>query len=85
MHVTWQSRHSVDKRNILDNLDMVVLALDEAVDDGIALETDPNVIASNVSKRGNDTIDVTLSSLNEQVLLDVYKQAKERFNRTLLK
>ncbi|KAJ1876895.1 Golgi-to-ER vesicle coat component [Coemansia sp. S17] len=78
-------RHSVDKRNILDNLDMVVLALDEAVDDGIALETDPNVIASNVSKRGVDTIDVSLSSLNEQVLLDVYKQAKERFNRSMLK
>ncbi|KAJ2409791.1 Golgi-to-ER vesicle coat component [Coemansia sp. RSA 2531] len=85
MYVAWWSRHSVDKRNILDNLDMVVLALDEAVDDGIALETDPNVIASNVSKRGVDTIDVSLSSLNEQVLLDVYKQAKERFNRSMLK
>ncbi|KAJ2756357.1 Golgi-to-ER vesicle coat component [Coemansia aciculifera] len=78
-------KHSVDKRNLLDNLDMIVLALDEAVDDGIALETDPNVIASNVSKRGADTIDVSLSSLNEQVLIDVYKQAKERFNRSLLK
>ncbi|KAJ2009325.1 Golgi-to-ER vesicle coat component, partial [Coemansia sp. S85] len=75
----------VDKRNLLDNLDMVVLALDEAVDDGIALETDPNVIASNVSKRGNDTMDVSLSGLNEQVLIDVYKQAKERFNLSMLK
>ncbi|KAJ1824850.1 Golgi-to-ER vesicle coat component [Coemansia sp. RSA 2671] len=78
-------KHSVDKRNLLDNLDMVVLALDEAVDDGIALETDPNVIASNVSKRGNDTMDVSLSGLNEQVLIDVYKQAKERFNLSMLK
>ncbi|KAJ2626145.1 Golgi-to-ER vesicle coat component [Coemansia sp. RSA 1694] len=64
---------------------MVVLALDEAVDDGIALETDPNVIASNVSKRGDDVMDLSLSNLNEQVLLDVYKQAKERFNISMLK
>lgn len=78
-------KHSVDKRNLLDNLDMVVLALDETIDDGIALETDPNAIAANVSKRGIDNLDMSLSNLNEQVLLDVYKQAKERFNLSLLK
>ncbi|KAJ2079659.1 Golgi-to-ER vesicle coat component [Coemansia sp. RSA 988] len=78
-------KHNIDKRSLLDNLDMVVLALDEAIDDGIALETDPNVIASNVSKRGTDTIDVSLSSLNEQTLIDAYKQAKERFNLALLR
>ncbi|KAJ1997142.1 Golgi-to-ER vesicle coat component [Coemansia thaxteri] len=78
-------KHNVDKRNLLDNLDMVVLALDEAVDDGIALETDPNVIASNVSKRGVDSIDALTTSINEQALLDMYKQAKERFSLAMLK
>ncbi|KAJ2740176.1 Golgi-to-ER vesicle coat component [Coemansia sp. BCRC 34301] len=78
-------KHSIDKRKLLDNLDMVVLALDEAVDDGVALETDPNVIASNVSKRGPEITDMSLDSLNEQVLIDVYKRAKERFNISLLK
>ncbi|KAJ2726136.1 Golgi-to-ER vesicle coat component [Coemansia sp. Benny D115] len=78
-------KYDVSKRKVLDNLDMVVLALDETVDDGIILETDGNVIASNVSKRGVDTIDVSLSNLNEQTILDAYKQAKERFNLALLR
>ncbi|KAJ1762524.1 Golgi-to-ER vesicle coat component [Coemansia sp. RSA 2523] len=78
-------KHNIDKRSLLDNLDMIVLAMDEAIDDGIALETDPNVIASNVSKRGVDTIDVSLSNLNEQTIMDAYKQAKERFNLALLR
>ncbi|KAI8325939.1 coatomer protein [Martensiomyces pterosporus] len=78
-------KHNVDKRSLLDNLDMVVLALDETIDDGIALESDPNVIASHVSKRGTDTIDVSLSNLNEQTLMDAYKQARERFNLALLR
>ncbi|KAJ2658615.1 Golgi-to-ER vesicle coat component [Coemansia sp. RSA 1200] len=76
---------NIDKRSILDNLDMVVLALDEALDDGIALETDPNAIAANVSKRGVDTIDVSLSNLNEQTVMDAYKLAKERLNLALLR
>ncbi|KAJ1944217.1 coatomer protein [Linderina pennispora] len=78
-------KHNVDKRSVLDNLDMIVLALDETIDDGIALESDPNVIASHVSKRGTDTIDVSLSNINEQTLMDAYKQAKERFNLALLR
>ncbi|KAJ2596911.1 Golgi-to-ER vesicle coat component [Coemansia sp. RSA 1722] len=78
-------KYDLSKRRVLDNLDMVVLALDETVDDGIILETDGNVIASHVSKRGVDSIDVSLANLNEQSLIDVYKQAKERFNLALLK
>ncbi|KAJ1946337.1 Golgi-to-ER vesicle coat component [Kickxella alabastrina] len=78
-------KYDLSKRKVLDNLDMVVLALDEAIDDGIVLETDGNVIASNVSKRGVDTIDMSLSNLNEQTLIDAYKQAKERFNLAMLR
>ncbi|KAJ1647152.1 Golgi-to-ER vesicle coat component [Coemansia asiatica] len=78
-------KYDLSKRKVLDNLDMVVLALDEAIDDGIVLETDGNVIASRVSKRGVDSIDVSLTNLNEQTLIDAYKQAKERFNLALLR
>ncbi|KAI9470218.1 Golgi-to-ER vesicle coat component [Coemansia sp. RSA 989] len=78
-------KHNLDKRSLLDNLDMVVIALDEAIDDGIALETDPNVIAANVSKRGMDTIDVSLGDINEQSIMDAYKHVKDRINLALLR
>ncbi|OLY82638.1 Coatomer subunit zeta-1 [Smittium mucronatum] len=76
-------RQNIDKRSVLDNLDLVLLALDETVDDGIALETDPEIIASRVSKRGGDTVDMNLATLNEQTIIEAYKQAKERFNLSI--
>lgn len=33
-------RHQVEKRSVLENLDLVVLALDETVDDGYVLPRD---------------------------------------------
>lgn len=46
----------IDKKNIQENYDMVVLAIDEIVDNGIILETDPSTIAARVSKPPkNDT------------------------------
>lgn len=44
------SRQSVDKRTIIENYDLLSLAIDEIVDDGIILETDPTIIMSRVSK-----------------------------------
>ncbi|RDW77991.1 coatomer zeta subunit [Coleophoma crateriformis] len=43
-------KQSVDKRTIIENYDLVSLAIDEIVDDGIILETDPTIIAQRVSK-----------------------------------
>ncbi|EPE26284.1 SNARE-like protein [Glarea lozoyensis ATCC 20868] len=43
-------RQSVDKRTIIENYDQVALAVDEIVDDGIILETDPTIIVQRVSK-----------------------------------
>ncbi|QLG74872.1 hypothetical protein HG535_0H01990 [Zygotorulaspora mrakii] len=40
----------IDKKNIQENYDMVLLAIDETIDDGIILETDPATIASRVTK-----------------------------------
>ncbi|KAF8342645.1 uncharacterized protein EI90DRAFT_3029743, partial [Cantharellus anzutake] len=33
-------RNQLEKRSLLENLDMVLLCLDETIDDGIILETD---------------------------------------------
>ncbi|KAH6666041.1 coatomer zeta subunit [Halenospora varia] len=43
-------KQSVDRRTILENFDLVSLAIDEMVDDGIILETDPTIIVQRVSK-----------------------------------
>ena len=43
----WQS---VDKRTIIENYDLVSLAIDEIVDDGIILETDPLITTTRVSR-----------------------------------
>ena len=50
-------RQSVDKRTIIENYDLVSLAIDEIIDDGIILETDPTIIVQRVSKA--PTQDVT--------------------------
>ena len=45
-------RGAVEKRTVLENLDLVLLALDEIVDGGVIMETDPATIAGHVSMRG---------------------------------
>ncbi|KAJ1930187.1 Golgi-to-ER vesicle coat component [Tieghemiomyces parasiticus] len=77
-------KHQVDKRSVIDNLDLVVLALDEVIDDGIVAEIDPEVIQARVSKRGVDNVDMNVT-LNEQSLLQAYQQVKERVASHLLK
>ncbi|KAJ1677579.1 Golgi-to-ER vesicle coat component [Spiromyces aspiralis] len=69
----------VDKRNIFDKLDMVMLALDETIDDGIILETSAPIIAERVSKRPSKNMDMDISNINEQTLKEASKQATEWF------
>ncbi|KAJ3268383.1 Coatomer subunit zeta-1 [Borealophlyctis nickersoniae] len=73
---------SVEKRVIMEYLDQVVLAIDEAVDDGIILESDPSVIASRVTKKGADGDNVPLS---EQTIAQALRTAQEQFAKSLLK
>lgn len=42
--------NGIDKKNVEENYDMVLLTIDEIVDNGIILETDSQTIASRVSK-----------------------------------
>ncbi|KAJ1975095.1 Golgi-to-ER vesicle coat component [Dimargaris xerosporica] len=76
-------KHQVDKQSLIDGLDLVVLALDECIDDGIVAEIDPEVMVNRVSKRGTDSVDMSVA-LNEQTLLSAYQQVKERFASHLL-
>ena len=61
-------RHQLEKRAILENLDLVVLCLDETIDDGIVLETDSTAIAARVSRPRPDAgaVDLSNITINEQ-------------------
>ncbi|KAG7588089.1 Longin-like domain superfamily [Arabidopsis suecica] len=61
--VTLLLRGNVDKREALDNLDLIFLCFDEIIDGGIVLETDANVIAG---KAGINSTDPN-APLSEQV------------------
>ncbi|KAH7299165.1 hypothetical protein KP509_25G075600 [Ceratopteris richardii] len=74
-------RNNVDKRTVLENLDLIFLCIDEIVDGGIILETEANVIAAKVAMRGADA-DVPLS---EQTISQALATAREHLARSLLK
>ncbi|KAI8149430.1 clathrin adaptor complex small chain-domain-containing protein [Fennellomyces sp. T-0311] len=75
-------RFQVEKRSVMDNLDLVVLCLDETVDGGIILETDANAIVSRVSKPRLDVVDIPFG---EQTLMQAYQSARDRFASQLLR
>ncbi|GAQ81839.1 intracellular transport protein [Klebsormidium nitens] len=74
-------RSQVEKKTVLENLDLVLLTLDEIVDGGIVLETDSTIIAGRVAMRGADS-DIPLS---EQTISQAFANAKEQLARSLLK
>ncbi|MED6177347.1 Coatomer subunit zeta-2 [Stylosanthes scabra] len=74
-------RGNVDKREALENLDLILLCIDEIVDGGIILETDPNVIAGKVASNSIDSN----APLSEQTLTQAFATAREHFTRSLLK
>ena len=71
------NRNSTDKRTIIENYDLVSLAIDEIVDDGIILETDPVIVASRVSRPpAQDMANMKNIDLSEQGLLNVWEFGK---------
>lgn len=44
-------RQQVEKKTVLENLDLVLLAMDEIVDGGVILESDPQKVAARVTMR----------------------------------
>jgi len=70
-------KNSTDKRTIIENYDLVCLAIDELVDDGIVLETDPVAIAQRVSKPpAQDMASVKGIDFSEQGILNALEFAR---------
>ncbi|KOM44403.1 hypothetical protein LR48_Vigan05g200800 [Vigna angularis] len=79
--VTLLLRNNVDKREALENLDLILLCLDEIVDGGMILETNGPLIAEKVTSHSMDGE----SPLTEQTLSQAWTTAREHLTRTLLK
>ncbi|POW07453.1 hypothetical protein PSTT_08235, partial [Puccinia striiformis] len=80
-------RNQVEKRAVLENLDLVSLCLDEMVDDGIILETDSVAIASRVSRPKADAgVGVNLSdiTINEQTIMQAFSNLRDKAAQRLL-
>lgn len=72
-------KQSVDKRTIVENYDLVSLAIDEIVDDGIILETDPMVITSRVSRApAQDQPQLKNIDLSEQGMNNLAQFGKQK-------
>ncbi|CAH2007173.1 unnamed protein product [Acanthoscelides obtectus] len=72
-------RKNVEKRAVLESLDIVMLAMDEIVDGGIILDADPGSVVSRVALRNDDI------PIGEQTVAQVFQSAKEQLKWSLLK
>eukprot|EP01113_Clastostelium_recurvatum_P018661 TRINITY_DN2197_c0_g1_i1.p1 TRINITY_DN2197_c0_g1~~TRINITY_DN2197_c0_g1_i1.p1 ORF type:complete len:177 (+),score=48.09 TRINITY_DN2197_c0_g1_i1:76-606(+) len=71
----------MEKRTLLDNYDLALLALDEVVDEGLVLEADSNIITQRVALRGfGDDLPIT-----EQTIGQALSAAREQIAKSLLK
>jgi len=71
-------KQSVDKRTIVENYDLVSLACDEIVDDGIILETDPTIIVQRVSKAPTQDVPLGRIDLSEQGVNNLAQLGKSK-------
>ncbi|GAO14001.1 uncharacterized protein UV8b_01919 [Ustilaginoidea virens] len=71
-------KQSVDKRTIVENYDLVSLAVDEIVDDGIILETDPTIIVQRVSRAPTQDLPIGRIDLSEQGVNNLAQLGKSK-------
>ncbi|XP_063149928.1 coatomer subunit zeta-1 [Candoia aspera] len=72
-------RKNVEKRALLENMEGLFLAVDEIVDGGVILESDPQQVLHRVAVRGEDV------PLTEQTVSQVLQSAKEQIKWSLLR
>ncbi|EGX92059.1 coatomer zeta subunit [Cordyceps militaris CM01] len=77
-HLLISARQSVDKRTIVENYDLVSLAIDEIVDDGIILETDPTIVVQRVSRAPTQDLAVGRIDLSEQGVNNLAQLGKSK-------
>lgn len=78
--LTMLLHNPLEKRGVLENLDVVLLCLDETVDDGIIVDTDSAAIASRVSRPRPDTTEIVI---NEQTLMSAYQTVREKVQQRI--
>ncbi|XP_075998981.1 coatomer subunit zeta-2 isoform X2 [Genypterus blacodes] len=72
-------RKNVERRCLLDNMDGVFLVVDEIIDGGVILESDPQQVLQKVNYRADE------SPLSEQSVAQVLQSAKEQIKWSILK
>ncbi|KAK3393215.1 Longin-like domain-containing protein [Podospora didyma] len=73
-------KQSVDKRTIIENYDLVALAIDEIVDDGIPMETDPTIIVQRCSKAPSQDVNIgRIDPFSEQGVNNLAQLGKAKF------
>lgn len=73
----------LDKTSLLESYDMVVIAIDETIDDGIILETDSAAIAARVTNPPTeDAVNIKID-LSEKGLLSAFNFAKKNISERL--
>ncbi|KAG6809631.1 hypothetical protein H0H92_015475 [Tricholoma furcatifolium] len=73
-------RNPLEKRNLMENLDLILLCLDEVLDDGIIVDTDSVAIASRVTRPRPDTTEIVL---NEQSFFNAYQTVKQKMQQRI--
>ena len=71
-------RNSTDKRTLIENYDLVCLAIDEICDDGIILEVDPVVVAARVSRPPPQDVQLKGVDFSEQGLQNLLALGKSK-------
>jgi len=72
-------RKNVDKKSLCDNMEVIMLAMDEMIDNGMIMESDAQQVISRVALRSDDI------PLGEQTVAQVLQSAKEQLRWSLLK
>jgi len=70
---------SIESRYVLSNLDIVMLAVDELVDQGKILEVEPKTIANRVLMRGVDGT----TTITDMSIQDAMKVAQEQLIKSM--
>ncbi|KAG7674507.1 hypothetical protein Ndes2526B_g05242 [Nannochloris sp. 'desiccata'] len=82
-------RNAVEKKTVLENLDLVLLCMDELAEGGLILETDPTVIATRVTMRQGEgsaeEMAMAMENPGLQSLSVAFGNVKEQLARSLLK
>jgi len=74
---------SIDRQLIVDKFDTVLLVLDEALDDGVILESDPSLVAYRATMRASDGSSLGGPSQAEETLTQALSVARDALIKVL--